>query len=136
MKSTNLIASLFYLSAAYDGLLGLIFLLAPGQVFEYFHVPPPNHLGYVQFPAGLLLIFALMFWQIARNPRANRHLIIYGILLKVSYCSVTGYYWIQQSLPGMWQPFTICDALMAVAYIWAYSSLARSKEAVSSGINH
>jgi len=118
-------STLFYISALYDGLLGLAFLLAPGQIFDYFHVPPPNHMGYVQFAALLLLIFAVMFYQIARDPLKNKDLIIYGILLKISYCSVTTVYWLQGTLPGMWKPFTICDAIMGVLYIWVQMKLAQ-----------
>jgi hypothetical protein len=124
-KDKNLwIPTLFYISAFYDGLLGLAFILLPQQVFAYFQVPPPNHLGYVQFPALLLIIFATMFYQIAREPFEKKELIIYGIMLKISYCTVTIFYWIQGTLPEMWRPFTICDALMGLLYILAYAKLA------------
>ena len=117
------IAALFYFSALYDGLLGLAFLLAPGQIFDYLHVPPPNHFGYVQFAAMLLLIFAMIFYQIAREPLQKKDLIIYGILLKASYCSVTIVYWLQGTLPDIWKPFTICDAIMGILYIVAQTKL-------------
>ena len=58
MKNANLLSVLFYFSAAYDGLLGLAFLTCPDYIFNAFSVPPPNHFGYVQFPAALLIIFA------------------------------------------------------------------------------
>ena len=58
MKTPVWIPILFGLAALYDGLLGLLFLLAPGYPFQLFSVVPPNHLGYVQFPAAVLLIFA------------------------------------------------------------------------------
>ena len=57
----------------YDGILGLAFLFFGRQLFEAFEVTPPNHYGYVQFPALLLIIFAVMFFQIAitiRHPRS------------------------------------------------------------------
>jgi hypothetical protein len=121
-----MISALFYFSALYDGLLGLAFLLAPLQIFDYFKVPPPNHLGYVQFAAMLLLIFALIFFQIAREPLKKKDLIIYGILLKISYCSVTTLYWLQGTLPEMWRPFTICDAFMGILYAAALAKLSSS----------
>src|SRR6266566_6199096 len=65
---------LFYISALYDGLLGLAFLCCWSRLFDYFHVTPPNHPGYVQFPALLLIIFGLLFLKIARDPEANRDL--------------------------------------------------------------
>jgi hypothetical protein len=79
---------LFLNAALYDGVFGAVFLIAPGLVFEWVNVTPPNHWAYVQFPAALLIIFGLMFAAIARNPVGNRNLIIYGFLLKVSYCGI------------------------------------------------
>jgi hypothetical protein len=120
-------AALFYVSAAYDGLLGLFFLIAPDFPYNAFNVPPPNHFGYVQFPAGLLIVFSFMFANIARDPQGKRDLIPYGVGLKVSYCSVTGMYWLMGQLPGMWQPFFICDAIMGILYLLAYRALAPRK---------
>ena len=133
MKTPRWIALLFGLAAVYDGILGLLFLLAPGYPFQLFHVTPPNHLGYVQFPAALLLIFALMFAGITLDPLRRRGLICYGILLKAAYCGVSGYYWMSaDGIPAMWKPFTIIDLVMGVLFILAYlvlASAARSKQA-------
>ena len=54
MSTPKWIPPLFWLAALYDGLLGLAFLAAPGRLFDLCQVTPPNHLGYVQFPAALL----------------------------------------------------------------------------------
>jgi hypothetical protein len=127
MKAAKWIVGLFVVAALYDGVLGLLFLAAPGWPFEQFDVTPPNHLGYVQFPAALLLIFGLMFATIARNPAANRNLIVYGILLKIAYCSVTGWHWMATDIPVIWKPFVVIDVVMGVLFAWAYVSLANAK---------
>jgi hypothetical protein len=125
MKTPRWIPILFGLSAAYDGILGLLFLVAPGYPFERFAVTPPNHLGYVQFPAALLLIFGLMFVKIALDPVRHRGLIVYGILLKVAYCTVSGWHWLSTGIPGMWKPFTVIDLVMGVLFVWAYAILGK-----------
>lgn len=114
---------LFAIGAVYDGVLGLVFLLAPGSVFARFAVTPPNHFGYVQFPAALLIVFALMFLAVARHPHRNRNLIPYGMLLKVSYCAVVFGYWSIRGIPGLWKPFAIIDAAFLLLFGWAYLSL-------------
>lgn len=119
--NVTLIRAIFYLSAAYDGAIALAFIFAPTFVYEFFKVPPPNHLGYVHFPAALLLIFAVMFLAIARKPIENRNLIPYGILLKIAYCGVASAYWYLGNLPWMWQPFAVCDFIMLITYLWAYN---------------
>ena len=123
MKIAKWIPMLFWIAALYDGVLGLIFVMAPGYPFERFAVTPPNHMGYIQFPGALLLIFMLIFINIALNPVANRGLIIYGILLKVAYCGVSVGYWLTAELPGMWKPFTVADLAMGLLFILAYRKL-------------
>jgi len=125
MNSPKWISPLFWLAALYDGLLGLAFLVAPGRLFEWCQVTPPNHVGYVQFPAALLLIFGLMFVAVALDPPGRRHLIVYGILLKVAYCGVAGFHWAATGIPGMWKPFVVIDLLMGLLFVWAYGSLAK-----------
>jgi hypothetical protein len=123
MMVAKWIPVLFWITAVYDSVLGLVFLLSPGYPFELFGVTPPNHMGYVQFPAALLLIFAFLFFNIARNPLANRGLIVYGILFKAAYCGVSGWYWAVTDLPAMWKPFTLADLVMGLLFILAYRQL-------------
>jgi hypothetical protein len=121
MKTKQMISILFVLAALYDGLLGLAFLLAPSMIFQRYQVPPPNHFGYVQFPAMLLLIFAWMFASVAYAPVKNRNLIPYGIALKATYCGIVFYYWFTVEIPYIWKPFAVldfcCIILFAVSFI-------------------
>jgi hypothetical protein len=117
---------LFIVAALYDGVLGAAFLFASGCVFNWFGVVPPNHPGYAQFPAALLVIFAAMFAAIAKDPVRNRGLIPYGILLKVSYCGVVMFHWFTAGLPNMWKPFCIADLVFLVLFVWAWTALGRA----------
>jgi hypothetical protein len=120
MNRTTAIRVLYVLAALYDGLLGLAFLFGGEALFEAYDVTPPNHFGYVQFPAALLIVFALMFAAVAARPFANRNLIPYGILLKVSYCSVAFYHWFSAGIPNMWKPFAVIDLVFLVLFVWSY----------------
>jgi FtsH-binding integral membrane protein len=127
MPGTKSISALFYLAAIYDGFLGIAFLFFPQTLLERFNVPPP-HPGYIQFPAALLVVFALMFLAVARNPRRNRILIPYGILLKLAYSGVVLRYWLVEQIPFIWKPFAIADLVFAGLFFWAYFS-SREKNA-------
>ncbi len=116
MNVPKWISPLFWFAALYDGVLGLLFLAGPGWVFDRFGVTPPNHFGYVQSPAALLLVFALMFIAIARDPVACRGMIWYGILLKVAYCGLTFYYWVASDVPWIWKPFAVVDLVMGLLF--------------------
>jgi len=114
---------LFIVAALYDGILGIIGLLSPYFLFNLFAVTPPNHPGYVQFPAALLIVFALMFAAVAIEPMRNKNLIPYGILLKVSYSGIVFFHWAAQGIPNMWKPFAIFDLAFLVLFLWAYKIL-------------
>ena len=129
MKPHKPISLLFAIAAAYDGVLGAAFLIDPIAIFKWFDVTPPNHLGYVQFPAMLLLVFAAMFAVIACKPVANRNLIPYGIGLKLAYCIAVFGHWMANSVPMMWKPFAVIDAIFIVLFVWAYKRLAMSQSA-------
>jgi hypothetical protein len=123
MSAHPAVRALFLLAGLYDGVLGAAFLIAPEWVFRMAEVTPPNYWAYVQFPAALLLIFALMFVAIARDPLGNRNLIVYGILLKVAYCGVAFRYWFTAGIPGLWKPFAVADLVMAVLFVLSYRML-------------
>jgi hypothetical protein len=129
MTSLLWIRIVFVVAAVYDGVLGLAFLLAGPRVYASYGVTPPNHWGYVQFPALLLLVFAAMFAAVARDPAGQRNLIPYGIGLKIAYCGLTLYYWLSAGLPGMWKPFTVIDAIMIVLFAVAYAATGRPAKA-------
>lgn len=116
------IAGLYTLAALYDGVLGLFFLFAGEHVFKWCGVTPPNHPGYVQFSAALLIVFAIMFIAIAVQPLRNRNLIPYGILLKTAYCGVVLFHWLTADLPNMWKPFCIADLIFLVLFVWAWTT--------------
>ena len=131
MSALRWMRVLFGLAAVYDGVLGFVFLIAPAWVFEQVGVPPPNHWGYVRFPAALLLVFGAMFAAIARDPLSRRELIPYGIGQKAAYCGVTLGYWATSALPGMWKPFALIDLVMGVLFAWAWIALGRAGRAAA-----
>lgn len=116
---------LFAVTGAYDLILGAAFLVAAPALFETAGVPAPLHWGYVHFICCLLIIFGLMFFAVAAQPAANRNLIPFGILLKLSYVAVVTYYWAQQDVPYMFKPFVAIDAVMLVLFAIAYRQLTR-----------
>ena len=112
---------------------GRSFLLAPGPVFQWANVTPPNHWAYVQFPAALLIIFALMFVAIARDPVAQPEPDHLWILLKVSYCGIASWYWFTAGIPGLWKPFAVIDLAMAGLFVWSFRALGERSGGASRG---
>ncbi len=122
---------LFYVSALYDGVLGIAFLFFWPRVFAMFNVTPPNHGGYVQFPALMLVMFGFLFLRIARDPDANRELINYGIGLKLSYSGLVFWHMAATGVPSMWVPFAWLDLGFVILYVIARMSPARHARAAA-----
>jgi hypothetical protein len=111
---------LFVVAGLYDGILGLAFLIVPLQIFERYGVTPPNHLAYIQFPALLLVVFAVMFFRIATDPLGRRELMIYGCGLKGAYCATAFFYDITTGIPSMWIPWAWMDLAFLALFIAAW----------------
>jgi hypothetical protein len=122
MIKNTLVRILFLIAAAYDGVLGVVFLFMPSVPFEKFEVEPPNHMGYVQYSAALLLVFTLMFVRVAIHPVSHRHLIVYGVLMKAAFCGLAFWYWATEGIPGLWKPFAIIDLVMGALFVWAWTA--------------
>jgi len=121
--SITQIKGLFVLAALYDGLLGVVALLFAHPLYQWFEVEPPNHDGYVQFPALLLLVFAAIFLKIARDPVRFADLIPYGLGLKGAYCAVVFWHQLTGEIPSMWLPWAWMDLAFLVLFIVAHRSL-------------
>jgi hypothetical protein len=124
-----MIRPLFVLAGLYDFVIGLTFLFFGSRLFDSAGVPQPNHWGYIQFGSLMLMIFGLMFFTIARDPVANRNLIPYGILLKLSYSGLATYYWVTTDCPTLFKPFAVIDVVMLILFWMAYNSIALDSKA-------
>ena len=119
------VSPLFLVAALYDGVLGILFFCFPLWVFETAGVTPPNHIGYVQFPALLLILFAIMFATIARNPVARRELIWYGVGLKTSYTGLVAWHASAGGIPSMWIPWAWADVVFLALFVGAWFATGR-----------
>lgn len=120
MKKNQLAKIVFSIAFLYDLILGIGYLFFTKNIYDHFGVDLPNHMGYIQFPALLLLIFALMFYQIAKSPEENKYLMIYSMLMKLAFSVIVIYHWLNDSIPNMWKPFSIADILFALLFFYAY----------------
>ena len=119
------VRALFVLAGLYDAVLGVAFLFFGGEIFELYEVEPPNHPGYYQFSALLLIVFAVLFFRVARDPVRNRELILYGCGLKVAYCGTVFWHAAADGIPSMWMPWAWADLAFLALFIWAWRRIGR-----------
>jgi len=117
------IVFVFLAAALCDGLLGTAFFLFPTAILQLFGAPPPNHPGYMQFSALIMVTFSILFAQIAAGPKVYRDLIPYGILLKASFCIVVFGWWAFEGVPFVWKPLALADVGFLLLFAWAYRVL-------------
>jgi hypothetical protein len=110
----------FAASALYDAAVALLFLYIGSPIYDSFGIQRPNHDGYLQFPALLILVFSAMYWRIATDPVKFRDLMPYGIGLKISYSAVVLYHWFFGSIPSVWMPFAWIDVAFIVIFFRAW----------------
>ncbi len=116
---------IFVVAALSDILFGLGFLVAGPAIFEWAGIPAPNHWGSIQFAALMLMIFGLMFAAVAYDPVSQRNLIRYGLLLKLSYCGLVGYYCVISIVPSLFRICAIADAIFYVLFLVSYLKLGK-----------
>ncbi|MGB5261262.1 MAG: hypothetical protein WBO34_12165, partial [Gammaproteobacteria bacterium] len=115
----------FIAAGIYDGVLAFAFLVMPEAIFNHYQVEPPNHFGYIEFPAMLLLIFAIMFFRVAVNPVKCRELMLYGAALKFSYAFVVFRYAMTTGVPFMWIPWAWTDSAFLLLFLLAWYQTGR-----------
>jgi len=121
--SVRWIKPLFVVAGIYEVLLGVAFLFFSGEVFARAGVPLPNHMGYLHFPALLLLLFGVLFFRIAGDPRGRRELIPYGMGLKAAYCLTVFYHLLREGIPTLWVPWAWADLVFLLLFFAAWRSV-------------
>lgn len=122
---------LFVVAGLYDGILGLAFLFFGMRIYDAFGVTHPNHVGYIQFPSLLLIVFGAMFLQIATNPVKYRSLMLYGMALKISYSGLVFWHQVTAGLPSMWMPWAWIDLGFLALFILAWRVTAKGLPALA-----
>ena len=86
-------------------------------------VAPPYHMAFVQFPALLLILFAIMFYRVAMNPVGNREFILYGCGLKGSYCLLVLLHGLTSGISSMWIPWAWADLVFLALFALSWRRL-------------
>ena len=118
------IKPLFMVAAAFEVLAALAFLFFANAIFQWSGVTPPNHPGYVTFPALLLLVFGAMYFRVAGDPVKYRELMVYGMGLKVAFFGNVFFFRLTSGIPDMWLPLAWADLAFFVLFYLAWRATA------------
>jgi hypothetical protein len=94
--------NLFRIAAAYDGALGIVFVVFPAQAFNALGIGDkvPKFGGYVALLGAFVFVLGFAYFLISRGDlRRNLDLILVGVVYKLAYCAVAVYYSFSEHLP-------------------------------------
>lgn len=128
MEETRVwVKPLFQIAALYDLILGVVFFFAFKSIFTALNFPLPNHDGYIQFPALLIVVFGVASWFVAVAPARNRDIIKLGVLEKAAYAGVVLGHWAFGTIPWIWIPFAVLDVIFLALFLAALNAVAPSQ---------
>lgn len=77
----------------------------------------------VHFAAALLVVFGVMFCNIAKHPVRYKLLIPYAVLRNAAYCALAGWYFYKGRLPLSLMFPGVADAVLGVCFLVLWGRL-------------
>lgn len=114
----------FLVGAFYDGILGLLFLVAAGPILRALGVPVPDNLVYLHLAAGLIALMGLLQYYVWRDMERNVDIIRVLVAFKAFYVLLAVVAWLRGDLPhplfGLMAVVDLGFFLAFLGYLRAY----------------
>ena len=85
--------SLFLIASIYDLILGAVFFFFYKPIFSFFNITLPVYPMYLQMAAAFVIAMGVGYYFIYRNPFRNLDLVRLGVVYKLVYSGLTGYFY-------------------------------------------
>ncbi len=111
---------LYLISALYDFILGIAFLLFYKTIFGITGMNLPRNPAYLTFSAAIIALYGVLLFMIYLNLNGSRRLVIYAILVKFAYVGTVLYYYLLVGPAYVDAPFLIFagfDFIFALLFI-------------------
>jgi hypothetical protein len=82
----------FLVAALYDLILGAVFFLGYGPMFELLGIALPNNISYIHLTASFVFVQGLGYWFVYQDPIANRGIAKIGVAYKFAFAALSFYY--------------------------------------------
>lgn len=108
----------FLVAAAYDIVLGAAFIFLYKPILDVLDITAPDNKSYIHLAAVFVLVQGISYLFAYRDMRANRDLILVGIIYKLAYALVAFYYLaIDDLLHWIFFVFGLIDVLFMLFFI-------------------
>ena len=120
----------FLVAAAYDIVLGGIFVVAGESILTAIGMALPPHVAYIQLAAAFTFVQGLSYWLVYRDPLANLGLVRVGVAYKAAYAGLVVYYLLIGRLPNVFfLPWAVTDVLFLIGFVMFLRLAARPQDA-------
>lgn len=92
-------------------------------IFFFITNPLGADFSLVHFAVAMLVVFGVLFCNLAANPVRYKKLIPYAILRNLAYCALAGWYFHNAKLPLVWTIPAVADAVLLVIFIGVWLRL-------------
>lgn len=117
MDNLRFCRGVFFVAAAYDLVLGAIFLFLYPWAYGVLGIGLPAEPAYLQMAAAFVLVQGIMYVLVYRNLERNRDLILVGAIYKASYAAISLYHLGVGDLPHVaFAVFGVLDIVFMILF--------------------
>lgn len=109
---------IFLVSAIYDLILGLLFFFFYESVYNYFDITLPTYPMYLQMAAAFVIAMGIGYYFVYKNMYRNIDLVKLGVVYKLVYSGVVGYFYFADLSNVVFFWFAILDFIFMLLFIW------------------
>ncbi len=114
----SLFRKIFLIAAIYDFILGIAFFFFYEQIFNYFSITIPVYPMYLQMAAAFVIAMGVGYYYIYTNIYRNIDLVKLGVVYKLFYSGLTGYFYFAGLANVIFFWFAVFDLVFLALFIW------------------
>lgn len=111
----------FYAAAAYNVVFGIVAILLPVQMFQAIGADAPNYPSLFQCIGMMVLVYALGYWYIARDPARYGHFVWIGLLGKTFGPIGFVFGWLTGQLPFSFAILILFNDIIWWPAFWSFA---------------
>jgi hypothetical protein len=117
---------LFLVAALYDFILGSVFFVFMGFIFDHIiNIPLPTYPVFFQAAAAFVFVMGIGFYFVYLNMYRNIDIVKVGIAFKLFYTGLAFYYVFAEGMPWIFSVFGFLDIAFIVLFVFFLRAVRR-----------
>lgn len=110
---------LFLIAAFYDFILGSVFFVFMGFIFDHIlNISLPTYPAFYQAAAAFIFVMGIGFYFVYLNMYRNVDIVKVGIAFKFFYTGLAFYYVFAENMPWIFSVFGFLDLIFIVFFVF------------------